>query len=186
VSLPDLVELLWGVPYVRPFVMTGSLVAVVAAWAVKRRWGRSFWLGSAALVAESGLLAVTLMPDLAGTFGAPPARWESSVYSCFTRWHGSLQPVLGTSDGRANVLLFLVPAALGSMWLGRPVLVAAALTAQSIAIEFVQGVYAGSSCQLADVSANTFGSLLGLVLVLALALVRAPRPRPPRRLVADR
>lgn len=170
-SFAGLVSIIWGIEGVRPFVLAGVLVAVVVAWWVRARWGRSFVLGAGALVAEAGLLAVTLVPDLGehSLFSLTPWWWRR-VRACAASWDGSISHALHTLDGRANIVLFAVPTVLGGLWLGRPFLVAAGMVAQSAVIELVQGLF-GSGCLAGDWVANSVGGAAGLAAALAAAVV---------------
>lgn len=170
-------------------ILVGLVVAVLVARPLARWLGSHAVLAGFTVAAQVVLLAVTLVPDLgSGAISRTglgdsslPASWAgswSSIGRCVTGWDGALSLATTSLDGQANIVLFAGVAVVAAVSLRRPVLVAAALSGESVVIELVQAVFSDSSCQPSDWLANTGGSVLGAVVAaLAVAWWRRMHPR---------
>ncbi|MEU7206111.1 VanZ family protein [Streptomyces sp. NPDC045470] len=102
----------------------------------------------------AGVIAVTMMPGVAGT---------GQAKSCDTGLPGL--DFLTSESAQLNILLFVPVSFLAVLLFRRPVLVLAATLTLTCGIELVQGwTELGRSCSYDDIKANALGGALGLLL----------------------
>jgi VanZ family protein len=122
-----------------------------------------------AILSVLPVLALTLVPTFYPRRSLDPCAVQFSL------------PSLGTVELLANVALFFPPAFFATLATRRPLLMLAAGTALSAAIETVQALVPGigRSCDTNDWMMNTIGTVAGVLLALAtIALVnRVPARR---------
>lgn len=70
-------------------------------------------------------------------------------------------PVLLSSDGLANLVLFAPAAFLGALAVGRPLFVTAGVAAVSVGVEALQQLLAVGVCDTSDALLNALGGLVG-------------------------
>lgn len=167
-SLQDLVAIIWGIPGVRSTIVFGLVAAVIAGRWLARRFGGSATIATMALASWVVLVTVTLVPDVTQAWQQDNLALvgrtaQDNVAVCVTTWGSAVSQALTTLDGQANILLFAVPALLGSIWLRRPLIVGLALTTQSALTELFQAAIAGTACQTSDWIANSVGVAMGVL-----------------------
>lgn len=171
-SLRDLVTIIWGIPGVRSTLVFGWVAAVVAGRWLARRHGGSTTLATLALASWTVLVTVTLVPDATQAWQQDTLAFvgrtaAGNVALCVTDSESAVSQAFTTLDGQANILLFAVPALLGTFWLRRSLIVVLALTLQSALTELFQAVIAGTACQASDWVANSVGAAMGALTAVA-------------------
>ncbi|MGH4001264.1 MAG: VanZ family protein [Pseudonocardiaceae bacterium] len=157
-------------PEVPAAFAAGSVLLGGAAWWLAPRWG---WAKVPAVLAGCSLalaLAVTLVRPI-GLF--PPGGLNPLIImrECVV---GSLS--LARTYEQLNVVMLMPFAFFATLATRHPAIIAGACLLISGALELVQGVTGGGSCQGRDLVHNTVGSVLG-VLLAAMVLWMVGRSR---------
>ncbi|MFC8722449.1 VanZ family protein [Kitasatospora sp. NPDC057198] len=152
------------------FAVLALLLGSAARW-LARRYGTP--------QPSTVLLGVALAAELTATF-YPTGQGGSTHPVCGIS--SDLSFVLGTEQGRMNVLMFVPIGLFAVLALGRPLLAAVGAVGLSALTETGQGLLTsvGRACDSSDFAANSLGGLAGVLLGCAVRLAMRRRIRPGR------
>ncbi|KWT63424.1 hypothetical protein ADL21_03160 [Streptomyces albus subsp. albus] len=143
-----------ALPGLIPVFLIAAALFGVPAFLIAKAIGRPVGLPLLLALSLAGVIAVTMMPGIAGTGQAD---------SCDVGLPGL--DFLASESAQLNVLLFVPASFLAVLLFRRPLLTLAATLALTCGIELVQGWIAlGRSCSYDDVKANALGGILGILL----------------------